>query len=346
MDRPLAYSSPFAVYLEVTNACNLHCSHCYASASSEENEKLLNLQEIFSIIDTLDSMDVIAVTLTGGEPFLRKDILKIASYASQKGMRVYLTTNGTEINEATIKELKDNGIGRITVSIEGITEHTNDMVRGKGNFRRTIEGLKLLLQHEMDVEVEITLTRHNIEEISPLIQFCKDKGVSGVQINRLVNIGKGSSLQRYTREDCRKIGCLISEISKKYGDYINPNSSLKLCSVITGKCSDDMIESIHCGAGFTICGILWNGDVVPCLLMRDIVFGNIRDLPLSEVWNSSPALKAYRSAFEDTKVKSVIPCNSCSYNDFCGRGCRAQAYKIYGTFTSPDPICETWRRTE
>ena len=340
MNRPFAYDSPFTVYLEVTNACNLHCNHCYMSAPSDEDERILSIHEIYSLIDDLNYMNVLVFALAGGEPLLRKDFFDIAYYASQKDIMVFLTTNGTLVDEHAIAKLKEIGIGKITVSLEGVTEITHDALRGKGSFKKTMKGLNLLLQHRMNVEIAITLCSHNIEEIPRIIQFCKENGVSGVQINRLVTVGRGSHLTEYTREECEKIGSMVSHLCETYRGYVAPNSSLQLCSM---KCGNDTdMEATACGAGFSFCCVLWNGDVTPCLLMRDIVFGNIRMQPLPEIWNTSPQLKAFRSAFEDPEVDAVPPCNSCRYKNSCGRGCRAQAYHTYGMFTDPDPLCEIW----
>ena len=198
----------------------------------------------------------------------------------------------------------------------------------------------LLLQEEMNVEIAITLCRHNIEEIPSIIQFCKENGVAGVQINRLVTVGRGSHLKEYTKKDCAKIGQMISEISREYKGYVAPNSSLRLCHMKYEVCSEDTIEATACGAGFSFCCVLWNGDVTPCLLMRDVVFGNITEKPLSEIWRSSPQLKAFRSAFSDPGIDVI--CNACEYNHVCGRGCRAQAYHTSGMVAGPDPICSIW----
>ena len=340
MNRPFAYDSPFTVYLEVTNACNLHCNHCYMEAPSNEDENLLSVEEIYALIDDLNSMNVLVIALAGGEPLLRRDFFDIARYASDKDMMVFLTTNGTKINEHVIETLKEIGIGKITISLEGVTEGTHDALRGEGSFKKTTKGLKMLLEHGMNVEIAITLCSYNIEEIPCIIQSCEENGVSGVQINRLVTVGRGTNLKEYTRDECKRIGNMVLELSEKYGSYVAPNSSLRLCSMKYEPCDD--LEATACGAGFSFCCVLWNGDVTPCLLMRDVVFGNIKVQPLSEIWSTSPQLKAFRSAFKNPEVDAVTPCNSCMYKDSCGRGCRAQAYHTYGMFTDPDPICEIW----
>ena len=342
MNRPFAYDSPLTVYLEVTNACNLRCNHCYMSARSDEDEKLLTANEIYSLIDDLNYMNVFFFALAGGEPLLRKDFFDIAHYASDKDIQVFLTTNGTKMNEAAIKKLKEIGIEKVTVSLEGVTEHTHDALRGKGSFKKTMKGLKLLLQHGMNVETAITVCKYNIEEIPLIVQFCEENGVSGVQMNRLVTVGRGSHLREYTREECKKIGIMVSEMSENYRDYIEPNPSFEICRMKLEKCSSDVVAKTVCGTGFSFWCVLWNGDVTPCLLMRDVVFGNIKEQSLSEIWNTSPQLEAFRNAFKDPEADAVPPCSSCMYRDSCGRGCRAQAYHVYGTFADPEPICELW----
>jgi radical SAM protein with 4Fe4S-binding SPASM domain len=342
MNRPPIYDSPFAVYLEVTNTCNLQCRHCYMSDSSDTKKEPLRVDEILSVIDQLDIMNVIDVILTGGEPLLREHIFDIVKYCSQKGIRSSLTTNGIEIDEAVVIGLKESGINTVTVSIEGITGSVNDTIRGKGNLKRAIRGLDLLLLYEMNAEVEITLRRSNIEEIPAMIRFFREKGVSRVQINRIVTTGRGIRMQDYTREEYTRIGSLLSEIIKTYGDYVHLNPTLRLCTSITEECHSNM-EKTACGAGFSFCGIMWNGDVVPCLLMRDIFLGNVKKTFFSEIWKFSPLLRSFRNAFADPHDTGMVLCCSCSHEASCGRGCRAQAYHTYGSYTHPDPFCEIWK---
>lgn len=341
MNRSLMCDSPMAVYLEVTNSCNLQCSHCYMSASLQESSKVLTTGEIYSVIDDLNRMDVFTLVLSGGEPLMRKDIFDIARYASDSGMQVFLTTNGTLINNHIAATLEECGVKKVTVSIEGVADHSHDRMRGRGTLAKVKKGLDILLSHEIDVEAEITVNRQNIEELPQIAQFCKERNISGIQLNRLVTMGNASQLEEYTRADCEKIGHILSTISED-GIYVHATPSLVLCQMKAGTASDDLVEETACGGGFAFCSILWNGDVVPCSLIRDIILGNVKKESLSDIWESSPQLKAYRKAFDDPDVATAEPCHSCKYRDRCGRGCRAQAYNVSGKLTDPDPLCRLW----
>ena len=119
-----ADKKPVVVW-NMTRACNLKCIHCYAHAVEKHDGRELNTEEGQALIDDLATYGVPVLLFSGGEPFVRKDLVSLARYAVAKGMRAVISTNGTLINKKIAGDLKDVGLSYVGVSLDGL-EEVND----------------------------------------------------------------------------------------------------------------------------------------------------------------------------------------------------------------------------
>ena len=123
---------------ELTKACNLVCKHCRAEAINKPLSDELTTQEGKAILDDIISFSKPIIILTGGEPLMREDILDLAAYGTERGLRMVLATNGTLLDDNWVKELKKVGIKRVSVSIDGASAESHDNFRGvSGAFDKT-----------------------------------------------------------------------------------------------------------------------------------------------------------------------------------------------------------------
>ncbi len=124
---------PRLIAWELTNACNLACIHCRASALKEPQPDELSTTRAKSFVDELIEYKP-TIILTGGEPLLRADVYEIAEYIKGKGMRAVLATNGTLLTPQIVRKLIEVGISRVSISIDGASEEMHDVFRGiQGN---------------------------------------------------------------------------------------------------------------------------------------------------------------------------------------------------------------------
>jgi MoaA/NifB/PqqE/SkfB family radical SAM enzyme len=123
------------VVWNVTRACNLKCMHCYARADERTHEKELTHEQGLAVIDDLASYGAPVVLFSGGEPLMRPDLVELARYAVDKGMRAVISTNGTLITPHKAGELKEIGLSYVGVSLDGM-EAVNDRFRGKKGDRQ------------------------------------------------------------------------------------------------------------------------------------------------------------------------------------------------------------------
>lgn len=118
-------------FLAVTNKCNLECLHCSANSNPHGNEGL-SRDNIFNIINQLETLKVPNLNITGGEPLIRKDIMKILDYTRKHySGHITLSSNGLLFNEENAKKIIPL-VDEISISVDGYDEETCSLVRGKG----------------------------------------------------------------------------------------------------------------------------------------------------------------------------------------------------------------------
>jgi MoaA/NifB/PqqE/SkfB family radical SAM enzyme len=120
---------PRLVFWETTKGCNLRCVHCRATALDHMSPEDLSTREGFELLDQIRSFSKPIIVLSGGEPLYRKDIFDIASYGTEKGLRMVLATNGTMVTKEIAQKIVDSGIKRVSISIDGAKSSTHDDFR-------------------------------------------------------------------------------------------------------------------------------------------------------------------------------------------------------------------------
>jgi len=327
-----------SVSIRITQGCNLHCLHCYASGGTKEKNEL-NYSEVLELLKGLKKLGVIRIFFTGGEPFLRKDFIDILKSADKLGFSIYLSTNGTLLTEANIRQLKSIKIKRFQVSIDGVRE-THDVLRGMtGAFDLAIKNIKLIrkLMPKLPMTVAMTLTRQNQSDVQKLRKVVEDLKIDDFAIIPMITIGRGKD---------KNVDISSSEKLKIFQNETRRKSNETKLSIL---CSPGVIPnngSVGFGCGFVctfpnILGIAANGDVYPCdglIGVPKLFLGNIRQGKLEHIWQSQ-TMKKLRS-IETDKFGGV--CKNCRYLDSCAGGCRANSYISKGDFFHSDPLCQSF----
>ena len=188
------------MHLEVTNACNMTCEHCYVSSGRKLSNEL-SLEEIKAVIDMLPPFTGKRIALSGGEPAARKDLPEIIDYCTAAGHDVDVYTNGKkfpralgehvlEINRRTPRTV------RIQVSLEGATAETNDAVRGRNSFKFACESLAMFreLGLQQHVVIFVCLTAHNIHEMHALVKLAEEFDVGMLVFSQWQKQGNASGI--------------------------------------------------------------------------------------------------------------------------------------------------------
>lgn len=265
------------VYLELTRACNLKCIHCLNNSGIKQKDELTK-EDLLKLIKKLSSLGVQEIRFTGGEPLLFNGIYDLIKFATEEGICTSLGTNGTLITKEVAKKLKESGLKKVVVSIDG-NKKTHDKIRGKKNYQKAMNGLKYLKQNDINVRVNSVIMKSNMEDVIKLAKKMSRKKIT-IFIRRFISSGRGKELENnmlnkkdydYVRNKLQK------ELAKKTyvnGHYLRNdegvNPRIKLPFVIRG-----------CKAGQRAITILPNGDINLCGFLAAQDFpkvGNIKEL--------------------------------------------------------------------
>jgi selenobiotic family peptide radical SAM maturase len=320
-------SGVFTIQWHITQACDLHCKHCY----DRSDRSPLKLDDAFAILDDLRdfcrSRHVRGqVSFTGGNPLLYPHFLELYRGASDRGLGLAIL--GNPAPRARIKEML--AIQRpafFQVSLEGLQGH-NDMIRGRGNFERVIEFLGVLRDLEVISMVMLTLTKGNIDQVLPLAD--RLGGLSDhFNFNRLSMVGEGANLQLPTPQEYHA----FLEAYMKAAES-NPVMGLKdnLMNIVRyqkgmepfGGCA-----GYGCSAAFNFITVLSDGEAHACRKFPSPI-GNVFEQSIEEIYESEMAHR-YRSGCQ--------ACGFCPIRPVCG-GCLAIAHSFgLNIFEERDPYC-------
>lgn len=165
---------PISGSFEVTNRCNLRCTHCYIPVESRAvcTAPELSLAEIKRILDEVADAGCLWLLLTGGEPLMRPDFLDIYAYARSKGLILTLFTNGTLITRRIADHLSSWRPFNIEITLYGATQETYERVTGiPGSYARCRQGIDLLLERKLPLGLKtmvMSLNRHELDQMKSL----------------------------------------------------------------------------------------------------------------------------------------------------------------------------------
>jgi radical SAM protein with 4Fe4S-binding SPASM domain len=331
----------------VTERCNLRCAHCYQEYYGGEE---LGFPDLLRILDqfneVLDGWTGEAgprppwghITVTGGEPFVRRDFLDLleAFAASRKRFSFAILTNGSAIDAPLARRLHRLGPTFVQVSVEGAPA-THDRIRGRGNFDRTVAAIRHLVGEGIRTLISFTAHRYNFREFPEVARLGRRLGVARVWADRLIPSGQTFSqpgqlsLTTLTPEETREFLEIMhrarTEVARGWFGRTEVAMRRALQFLMAGG------RPYHCTAGDTLLTVLPNGDVYPCRRMP-IRVGNLQDTPLAELYYQSDLLCALR---DQSRVSEG--CQGCCFARLCRGGLKCLAYAATGDPFRADPGC-------
>ena len=317
----------FTLQWHITQACDLHCRHCY----DRSQYKSLTFHQGKKVLDDLaafcNSRNVHGqLTFTGGNPLLHPHFEELYEEASKRGFSTAILGNPTSREQ--IERLKTiQPPSFYQVSLEGLEEH-NDYMRGKGHFQRVLAFLDLLRELKVYSMVMLTLTRANKDQVLPLAEILRDR-VDLFTFNRLSLVGEGANLLSVDPEE-------FPVFLRNYAKAAEFNPCLGLKENLLNVIYDGQKKPFFggctgygCGAAFNFLALLADGTVHACRKFPSPL-GSILDQSLDEIYSSSAA-KIYRQGPEE--------CRGCRLNPVC-RGCLAVSYSQGNNiFSQKDRYC-------
>lgn len=330
-----------AATIRVTKACNLRCPHCYVNAGKKlENE--LSLKEIKSTIDQLAKLKVFSIFFTGGEPFLRKDIVEILKYTDKKGIGIAISTNASVLNKEILEKIKNLRFDLFQISIDG-PKKIHEAIRGKGSWQKAIDNIKLAKSIlKKRIGLGIVIMKNNWKFLDRTIAEGVNCGADRITLMCLILSGRANERLNPSPRELLKS---INKIFKRYKALQTKAKFSKDTTIPSALVPKEWREKgLHktfapCSFPYYI-AINSNGDVAPCdglFSYPEMILGNIREKSLLEIWQKSKLLQELRK-IDPSDLKGI--CKKCLYRDYCAGGCRAAAYINYRDFRMPDPVCQ------
>jgi radical SAM protein with 4Fe4S-binding SPASM domain len=324
--------SPRLIFWEITEDCNLNCPYC----RRQDYSRSFSLEESLLVINSIAQNYRPIIVFSGGEPLLYPHLFEVASYAHQKDLKTALATNTTLVDEDLAAKIELAGFHRLAVSLDSVSEQINDLLRGSGTFKKALAGIERLRARQVELQINTTVLKTNVEDIFFLYEFCLDSGIKAWHVFAFVPTGCGISVPEQER---------LSAF--EYEEFLNKMAQLALESKIEIKlaCAPHYQRILHekrngnfasvtggCLAGTGVCFISAGGEVFPCGYLK-LSAGNILKTSFSEIWKQSSLFRTLRNPH---LLKGR--CGVCEYIEVCS-GCRARAYAATGDYLEEEPDC-------
>ncbi len=319
-EKKVVFSSPVIVSWEITKACNLKCSHC-ASLVSEGKE--LDTDETLDLIDRMHKCGVFILSFSGGEPFLRPDFFIILERARERGMETGITTNGTLLDENTVRRLASLTPFNVHISIDGIGDVHDSFRNRAGVFESSVRSLQLFRKYKIPCGITSSMTKRNFHDLDNIKEFVKQNNIRSWEIFFAIPVGNLDKSEALDEVEFMELARKVEGIRKELtGTRIFVGDSLGYF----GKACIRDEEWGGCTAGITHCAIDAYGNVKGCPIQpQELVEGNIRDKSLDEIWRSDSAFRYNRG---DAELDGY--CSKCRHRKSCRAGCKTSAYHITG----------------
>lgn len=293
----------FAI-VEITQKCNLNCTHCYLG---NKQGRSMDINNVALLINKLQTVGCKRITISGGEPFCEPDIVKqISQIAKQKGFFVGIVTNGMLFKKIDLELFAS--LDYIQISLDGLKK-THDSIRGNGSFDCVMEGINYLSNNGFKdkLAIQMTVSAINQSEFYAVYDIVQKLGIR-MSVERVTSVGNASNYETIDFEGYRSIlDCIIDNNLLSSDPLVNARKFQRL-----GINPKLLPIEVGCSAGKNGIGITITGDVLPCVRIRNSC-GNIYSDEISKILSSKEYV-----CFGETNFK----CTECDFSNVCG-GCKA-----------------------
>jgi len=350
---PEGISRQFLVQWHLTARCDQRCKHCYVYDNETYLSELsheLSYDECLRIIDDIDITirqnfrRELRINFSGGDPLLCQHFWKILTEAEKRKIQVGILGNPHHITKQVAENLYQLGIESFQVSLDGM-EQTHDMIRGRGSFAITVQGIRLLKAVGIPVTVMFTLSRLNTNDILAVVKLCSEEAVNIFAFDSLIPVGNSEHLKELvvTVREIRRIMYQYRELKRELVEngsrtllrekgnlWTLIDSEMGLETDLLHKSKTSKKICAGCPIGISTVSILADGTVYPCRRLP-IKIGKFPKQTLWEVFFG----QEMQQLRQEHKIRQ---CGICELFNVC-RGCRALAYAMNGDYFAPDPHC-------
>lgn len=185
------FDAPLFIAWQLNAACNLECLHCCEEAGHSMPDELTR-EEVMDFCKQVVELRVPYVAISGGEPLLHKDFLKISDFLRSNGVSLKVETNGELIDRKMAHRFAELEFRSVQVSIDGATPQTFERLRVGGNWQKPIDACKYLVDAGVNTEIVFVPTKFNIHETGDVIDMAYRMGIYGFYTGKIMRIGRAA----------------------------------------------------------------------------------------------------------------------------------------------------------
>jgi radical SAM protein len=349
--------APFLVIWETTQACDLACSHCRASAQPQRHPGELSTAEGEHLLAQVADMGTPVFILSGGDPVKRPDLYQLIRYGKQVGLRVGTIPAATAgLTEDLVRSLKEAGLDQMALSLDFPTAELHDAFRGvHGAYAKTMAAVEWAHRCELPLQINTTVCGRSAPYFEDMVSLVEGLGIVFWEVFFLGPVGRGEALGGLTAEQCESLFEILYRVQKRasfvlkvteaphYRRYVAQHEHHQP-QTTAGAALPKLLQrsegpghtvglarrGVNAGNGFAF--VSHTGDVYPSGFLP-IAGGNVRAQPLAEIYRDSPLFRTLRDP-----EALLGRCGRCEYRAFCG-GSRSRAYALTGNYLATDPWC-------
>jgi radical SAM protein len=336
---------PMLVIWEVTQACDLACVHCRASAQPERSTAELTTEQGYKLLDEIRSFGEPLMVFTGGDPLKRPDLYDLIRHSVKVGLRTNVTPSATPLlTPEAIDGFKQAGVTRMAISVDGHDAESHDHFRGiPGTFERAMAALKHAQKIGLDTQFQTTVTRRNMAHLPEIAKIVEEVGSKMWSLFFLIVTGRaelGDDLQAAEYEDVFRF---MYDLSKTATFGVKTTEAMHYRRYIAQRMKAEGRESSEAakGVAFRTAGVSdgrgfvfvsHTGEIFPAGFLP-LSGGNVLHDSLTDVYRNSDLFKTLRDPHQREGK-----CGLCEYVKVCG-GSRSRAYALTGDYLAEDPRC-------
>lgn len=331
MERPKRY----ALAIELTSHCNQTCGYCY-NGWREDNGKgvgALPTQDLLQLVDrALSEVDFDHVTLTGGEPFARKDVFDVLDVVKGRGKRAKIISNGGLITDAIAARLAPYRPYFVQVTLNATTKELHEELVGEGWWDATLEGIRTLRRHGVRLSGCTVVTRKNARLVGSILDLWRSLGVKDIALSRFSPAGYASTHVAELLPSRSEVIDALTQAElrgRDHGMSISSTMPIPQCVIEHSEFPHIRFGGCPIGTEMQEVALGPRGELRNCTLHSDAI-GDARTTSFAELL-TAPAVTAYRD---------VVPefCAPCPLKKSCLGGCGGAAHSVLGDPRGLDPF--------
>ena len=335
MNATAAVGPPLALLAELTHRCPLQCPYCSNPVNLERASSELSTYEWRRVIVEAADLGALQIHLSGGEPTARRDLEEIIAAASEEGLYTNLITSAVLLDAERIARLAEAGLDHVQISFQDSAQGNADRIGGyAGGHEKKQAAAKLVRAAGLPLTVNAVMHRQNLESLDAVIEMAVALDAERLEVAHVQYYGwalRNRAALMPSRDQLDRATEVVDEARERLAgrltiDYVVPDYYARRPKACMG------------GWGRRFLNIDPVGRVLPChaaTTITELEFWSVRDRPLAEIWQDSPAFQRFRGT--DWMPE---PCRSCDRREIDWGGCRCQALALTGDAASTDPACE------